>query len=205
MAELSVRWAVTPNTVSRRLAFLGIKPLRQGNHRYITQEQLEQAESLHEHILSGKPMDAFPVPDGESRLVARRVAAPSQVMGQVAGLEQLAALIAQRSAEQQPPSDPLKVARGLVDAASLGVAISNRELAELLGFSPETVSSWKDGHSPRPGFRLRRQKAGTVVWWTVERDGALAPVQALPAADHQPRVGFGACLTVDAVALPLLP
>ena len=165
MAELSSRWAVTPNTVSRRLAFLGIKPIRQGNYRFLTPEQLELAQALHDHILSGKPQDTFPV--AQARQVKRN--AESQVTRQAAGLEQLAALIAQQSASQQAPSDPLKVARALVEAADLGVALSTRELAEALGFSPETVGSWKDGHSPRPGFTLHRQKAGNAVWWTVMR------------------------------------
>ena len=169
MAELADRWAVTPNTVSRRLAFLGIKPIRQGNYRFLTPEQLEQAQALHDHILSGKPQDTFPV--AQSGQVTRQVNGGSQVTRQVAGLEQLAALIAQQSAAQQAPSDPLKVARALVEAADLGVALNTRELADALGFSPETVGSWKDGHSPRPGFTLHRQKAGKAVWWTVKQMG----------------------------------
>lgn len=202
MAELADRWAVTPNTVSRRLAFLGIKPIRQGNYRFLTPEQLEQAQALHDHILSGKPQDTFPV--AQSGQVTRQVNAGSQVTRQVAGLEQLAALIAQQSSAQQAPSDPLKVARALVEAADLGVALNTRELAEALGFSPETVGSWKDGHSPRPGFTLHRQKAGNAVWWTVMREGNVAPVKVLPAGDNRPQVGFGACFTVDAVSLPLI-
>ena len=167
MAELSSRWAVTPNTVSRRLAFLGIKPIRQGNYRFLTPEQLEQAQALHDHILSGKPQDTFPV--AQARQVKRQVNPESQLIRQAAGLEQLAALIAQQSASQQAPSDPLRVARALVEVADLGVALSTRELADALGFSPETVGSWKDGHSPRPGFTLHRQKVGNAVWWTVKR------------------------------------
>ena len=202
MAELADRWAITANTVSRRLAFLGIKPIRQGNYRFLTPEQLEQAQALHDHILSGKPQDTFPVaPSGQ---VIRQVNAGSQVTRQAAGLEQLAALIAQQSAAQQAPSDPLKVAKALVEAADLGVALNTRELAEALGFSPETVGSWKDGHSPRPGFTLHRQKTGNTVWWTVMREGNVAPVKVLPAGDNRPQVGFGACFTVGAVSLPLL-
>lgn len=202
MADLSERWAVTANTVSRRLSYLGIKPIRQGNYRFLTPEQLEVAQALHDHILSGKPQDTFPV--AESGLVTRQVKSGSQVTRQVAGLEQLAAMIAERSAEQQSPSDPLKVARALVEAAELGVALNTRELAEALGFSPETVGSWKDGHSPRPGFTLHRQKAGNTVWWTVIRESNEASVKVLPSADKRPQVGFGACFTVDAVSLPLI-
>ena len=50
MAELASRWGITANTVSRRLAFLGIKPERQGNLRYITAEQLALGDDLQSHI-----------------------------------------------------------------------------------------------------------------------------------------------------------
>jgi hypothetical protein len=59
MASLATRWGITANTVSRRLAFLGIKPERQGNLRYITAEQLAQGDALQRHIVRGKPMELF--------------------------------------------------------------------------------------------------------------------------------------------------
>ena len=60
------------------------------------------------------------------------------------------------------------------------------------------------GQVPRPGFMLHFQKAGNAAWWTVMREGNVAPVKVLPAADNRPQVGFGACFTVDAVSLPLI-
>jgi hypothetical protein len=59
MADLAGQWHVTANTVSRRLAFLGIKPIRRGNYRLLTPEQLDLAEALHRHISAGMPMDQF--------------------------------------------------------------------------------------------------------------------------------------------------
>lgn len=59
MADLAGRWGVTANTVSRRLSFLGIKPIRQGNYRFITADQLALGDELQQHVLSGKPMDWF--------------------------------------------------------------------------------------------------------------------------------------------------
>ena len=61
MTDLSGRWGVTSNTVSRRLSFLGIKPIRQGNFRFLTADQLELAEALHQHISAGRPMADFSV------------------------------------------------------------------------------------------------------------------------------------------------
>lgn len=188
MADLGPRWGVTANTVSRRIAFLGIKPTRQGNFRFLTAEQLNLAEELNAHILSGKPQESFPRPDQpEGGLVARR--AP-QVAGLVAG-DQVAALAA--AVERlNPPVDPLRLARALAEAADLGVPLSNQELAAVTGFSAGTVSGWKDGHSPRPGFNLRRQKAGAAVWWTVERAPS-SQARALPSTSHgtSRQVGFG--------------
>ena len=199
MAELASRWGITANTVSRRLAFLGIKPERQGNLRYITAEQLALGDDLQSHIVSGKPMELFPRADQpEGGLVTRRVSGSGLVTGQV---EQMAAMAAAMAAA---PVDPLRRAKALAEAAELGVALSSMELAEVLGMSPATVSSWPDGHQPRPGFKLLRckQKPGGAVWWVVQRDGATASIRAIAGAASGRSVGFGACLTIEAVSLP---
>ena len=192
MADLGPRWGVTANTVSRRIAFLGIKPTRQGNFRYLTAEQLNLAEELNAHILSGKPQESFPRPDQpEGGLVARRAPQVAQVTGLVAG-DQVAAFATALAQQLNPPVDPLRLARALAVAADLGVPRSNQELAAVTGFSAGTVSGWKDGHSPRPGFSLRRQKAGAAVWWTVER-ATSSQARALPSTSHgtSRQVGFG--------------
>ena len=205
MAELASRWGITANTVSRRLAFLGIKPERQGNLRYITAEQLALGDDLQSHIVSGKPMELFPRADQpEGGLVTRRVSGSGLVTGQV---EQMAAMAAAMAAAMpQPPVDPLRRAKALAEAAELGVALSSMELAEVLGMSPATVSSWPDGHQPRPGFKLLKCKPrpGGAVWWVVQRDGATASIRAIAGAASGRSVGFGACLTVKAVSLPCL-
>jgi hypothetical protein len=202
MAELATRWGITANTVSRRLAFLGIKAERQGNLRYITAEQLAQGDALQGHIVSGKPMELFPradQPDGG--LVTRRVSGSGLVTGQV---EQMAAIAAAMAAAMpSAPVDPLRRAKALAEAAELGVALSSLELAELVGMSPATVAGWPTGHQPRPGFKLLRckQKPGGAVWWIVERDGDTSPISNVRAIGGR-TVGFGSCLTVEAVALP---
>ena len=143
-------------------------------------------------------MELFPrsdQPDGG--LVARRVSGNGLVAGQVDQMAALAAAVA--AAMPSATFDPLRRAKALAEAAELGVALSSHELADVFGMSPATVSSWTDGHSPRPGFTLRREKAGTAVWWTVERQGA--PISNVRAVGGR-TVGFGSCLTVEAVALP---
>lgn len=202
MAELANRWGVTPNTVSRRLAFLGIKPERRGNLRYITASELALGDELQHHLTSGKPLELFQVPNKpEGGLVTRQVKEGGLVTRQVDQVTAIAAAIT--AAMQQQPPDPLRCAKALAEAAELGVPLSSIELAGVVGMAPATVSSWLDGHSPRPGFRLRRQKAGVAVWWIVERVSNADAIAVSKSNSPGTRsVGFNACLTVAAVALP---
>jgi hypothetical protein len=117
----------------------------------------------------------------------------------------LVTALAAIASQQQQAVDPLRCARALAEAAQLGVALSASELAGVLGLSPATVSSWPDGHSPRPGFVLRRQKAGAAVWWTVDRPGQtqIVPVDLSSGSRGQVRsVGFAQVLDVKAITLP---
>jgi hypothetical protein len=191
MADLAARWGITANTVSRRLSFLGVKPERQGNHRYITAEQLALGDELQQHILSGKPQEAFPRADrSEGAMVQRRSA---QVAPQVAPADQLAALAQALGQLNTPPADPLRLAKALAEAADLEVPLSSAELAEVTGVKPGTIGNWRDGHSPRPGFTLSRTKQGGTVWWLVLRTTPTSPVRELPSSRANSRqVGFGA-------------
>ena len=116
----------------------------------------------------------------------------------------LATLISQQQAAS--PADPLRTAKALAESAELGVALSTAEMAGVLGMAVGTVRGLPDGHSPRPGFVLRRQKAGNAVWWMVDRPGHSQTVPAVTGRG----VGFLAdtpvaarqTINISAVALP---
>jgi hypothetical protein len=206
MADLAARWGVTPNTVSRRLAFLQIKPTRQGNYRFLTVEQLELANALHSHILSGQPMETFPrsQQEGEAMAIARRQTV------KVDQAETTMALVAAMAATLRPPADPLQQARRLKEAADLGLWLSNAEMAEVIGMAESTLRDKGHDYSPRPGFRLERKQdsRGGAIWWRAVQEGA-APAATSPATSRP--VGFAGaiearCQTISAaIELPRLP
>jgi hypothetical protein len=172
---------------------------------HLTADQLEQLQPWAQQLASGATLPQIRDRLGQSDTVPDN--SPKQC-GIVPADQLTAALVAIASQQQQaPPVDPLRCARALAEAAELGVALSSAELAGVLGMSPATVSSWPDGHSPRPGFTLRRQKAGAAVWWLVERPGRYGTVQDLKGAaggQMGRSVGFAQVLDVQAVSLPQL-
>jgi len=197
MAELSSRWAITPNTVSRRLAFLGIKPIRQGNYRFLTPEQVEQAQKLHEHILSGKPQDTFPRPDGDSSQVVRHVAPSGQVAAQV----EIAAAMA---AALQPAPDPLRRAKGLAEAADHQLVLTTDELIAL---GVKGVDGFADGDEAF-GYRFSKHRQRNRTLWTVERCIGVKTLKQLEQAvaqkvDSGRQVGFAAHLTSNTSGISL--
>jgi hypothetical protein len=78
--------------------------------------------------------------------------------------------LAQMAMALRSPADPLAVPRALQEASEMGAWLNTRELADLVRMAPGTVRGWRDGHSPRPGFRLVR-KTDHGVWWQVVTDG----------------------------------
>lgn len=185
MAELASKWGVTANTVSRRLAYLGIKPIRQGNFRFLTSDQLHQADALHDHVLQGKPMETFPKPTPDGLAVMPRAAKQSQPDSSAM------ALVAAMAAKLAPPVDPLQQARRLKEAADLGVWLSNAELAAVLGMAESTLRDKSHDYSPRPGFSLERRQdsKGGSIWWRVKQEGGGVTALSTSGATSRP-VGF---------------
>jgi len=63
--------------------------------------------------------------------------------------------------------DPLALARRLVDTADLGVPLTNREMAEVLGVG--SINKTRDGSSPQPGFTIHRLEHNGTPFWAVVR------------------------------------
>jgi len=199
MADLADRWGVTSNTVSRRFAFLGIKPIRQGNFRFISPEDLERGEALNHHILSGKPMDSFPQQNTEGRVV-RSV---KQQVSRLDASEEVAAIIAKTIAacSFSLPADPLRRAKALAEAADNALVLTTDELVAL---GVKGIASFANGDLAY-GYCFIKHEQRNRTLWMVERCFA-APAgsaKALPASKQNKQVGFASCLTISAISLPM--
>ena len=179
-AGLANEWGVTANTVSRRLAFLGIKPIRQGNFRFITADDKALADDLNQHILSGKPMDAFPRKvDGEASAIVKKQSA--QVAPQVADLVQALSFIQ----TAQPVADPFRRAKALAEAADAALVLTTDELVAL---GVKGVEGFVDGDLAY-GYAFHKHNQRNRTLWTVTR--ALTQREFPPAKALPKQVGFG--------------
>ena len=200
MADLAERWGVTSNTVSRRFAFLGKKPIRPGNFRFISSDDLERGEALNHHILSGKPMDSFPQQNTEGRVV-RSV---KQQVTRLDASEEVAAIIAKTIAAcpaSLPAVDPLRRAKALAEAADNELVITTDEMVAL---GVKGIASFANGDLAY-GYCFIKHEQRNRVLWMVERCFA-APAgsaKALPASKQSKQVGFASCLTISAISLPM--
>ena len=221
IAELERRWGISRNALKARAKALGIELQRKGPTLTTWPgNRVSDGDRLDEHCRAKGSLASFPgavsvTPHGRSDssqlAVTPTVSDSSQLaVTPQAGSDgsQLAVMAAAVvAAMPAAPVDPLRRAKAIAEAAELKVALSSPELAEVLGMSPATVSSWADGHSPRPGFTLRREKAGAAVWWTVERQSDTVSnvhsfTSSRPNSLGGRSVGFSSYLTVEAVALP---
>ena len=96
----------------------------------------------------------------ETKTEALAAPAPDALTALVAALTQ-----AQTAAA---PRDPLLPQKQLKEAEEQGYRITSPQLAELLGMSPQTISSKKSGFI-KMGFRYEKVKEGTSTLWKVSQ------------------------------------
>jgi hypothetical protein len=194
MKELRERWGLSANALKARAKALGIELLRpSGNTAYWPGDKIELGEQLHQWLADGHAMSLFPA-------VAETQATSSSLMRQSPATDKQVALVPIRQRMQDlRQEDPLALARRLVEAADLGVALTNQEMAEVLGLS--SITKDKDGTTPRPGFTLQRVEHNGQPFWMVLRVGLSAPVTAAsPTGQSQDRkVGFSTAASLAVI------
>jgi hypothetical protein len=181
LSECCERWGVSSrNSVKARAAALGVELRRESSTRTVwPAAHLPLGDELAEHLkkpggnLANFGRSLTPPADGTDG-ASSLVPVPSKgrpvasLTPPADGSDGLMAL-AQMAMALRPPADPLTVPRAMQEAAEMGAWLSTRELADLLAMSPATVRGWRDGHTPRPGFRLER-KTDRGVWWRMVTD-----------------------------------
>ena len=86
----------------------------------------------------------------------------------LAATDPLTALVAALTQAPAAATDPLLPQKQLKEAEQQGYRITSQQLAELLGMSPQTISSKKSGFI-KLGFMYEKVKEGTSTLWKVSQ------------------------------------
>ena len=201
--ELEEKWSLSRNGLKARAKALGVELIRVSSTLTTWPgDFVELGDRLHEHISSGQPMGTFGglAPVSDRQVPSRQQQSSAITASNETALTALAEAITASTKTALPAPDPLALARRLADAASLGVPLTNSEMAQVLGKA--SIGPKHDGTSPRPGFTIHRQDHNGTPFWTVER--ASGGVSASPVPSRQQlgkSVGFDvAAALVDVAA-----
>lgn len=204
--ELEERWSLSRNGLKARAKALGVELIRVSSTLTVWPSQfIDLGDRLHEHISSGQPMATFGglAPVTDRSVPSRQQQSSALTASNDSALTALADAITASSKTALPAPDPLALARRLADAASLGVPLTNGEMAQVLGRS--SIGPKQDGSSPRPGFTIHRQEHNGTPFWTVERSGGGVSAHSVPSRQQQDTkdgMGFGiAAALVDVTAI----
>ncbi|MBF2002806.1 MAG: hypothetical protein IGS50_19240 [Synechococcales cyanobacterium C42_A2020_086] len=172
--QLMQRYNLARSAVYTRMEALGIQPTRIGNKAYVSAQQLQLLDDLHQFIKSGGTTAEFLDQRGMSRPKAEAFDSSSGLSTVQPGLVQLvseiAAQVASRFQPALPESDPFAYYETLEQAAQNGWLLRTSEIAELLDLPISEFQYYGERFS-EAGFVFTRAgfRAGGEVAWRVSK------------------------------------
>ena len=173
LSQLPSRYGIARSALYTRLKDLKIEPSKEGKKAYVSAEQLQLLDELHDHINKGGTTGEFlkqreesyhPSPLVENNLA---LSADRQAEMTVTGTSALVAVVEAIVKRLIPSSGSrLSYLRELEEAYERGWLLSTSEVADLLGLSPKTVTSYGRQFEDA-GFVFTRagtRKRGEIAW-----------------------------------------
>ena len=178
VSELQNRYSLGKQAVYNRLDALEIKPFKERNRSYISADQVQMLDDLHEHIKAGgtmadfsvarkeltdRPLDKLesPLDRGESPL---DTVGKSSLSTQTVNFGELVAALA----SQIQPRSPLWYMDELKRAASEDWLLTTVEVRELIGVKP-TARQGSDTYKRGCWLFTKAGKIGNQTAWRVTK------------------------------------
>lgn len=159
VSELQSRYNIGKQAVYNRLDALKIKPEKHGNRSYITLEQLEVLDRLHDHIADGGTMADFQSPPIESSLSLLDTVDKTSGLSKA---DDLITLIERIAAALKPTEQPLSHWEQLEKAVANNWLLSTADVQRVIGVKP------KGERFTRGSFTfIRSGKIGNQSAWRV--------------------------------------
>ena len=201
--DLEQRWGLSRNGLKARAKALGVELIRVSSTCTVWPgDYIDLGDRLHEHISAGNPLGTFLglAPDRSDTAIAS--SAISKREQDTAAL--VAAIASAMGQQQSQPSDPLRRAKGLAEAADHQLVLTTDELVAL---GVKGVDGFADGDEAF-GYRFSKHRQRNRTLWTVERCIGFKTLKQLDQAVDQKvdagrQVGFAAHLTSNTSGVSL--
>jgi DNA-binding Lrp family transcriptional regulator len=170
LSQLASRYNITRPALNKRLKALQIEPSKEGQEAYVSAQQLQQLDELHEHIQRGGTAHEFLKLRKEAASSSALVYdAPGQILPTQAGtwvaaIEAVVETVVKRLMPAR--GSRLSYLRELEEACEKGWLLSTSEVADLLGLSPKTITNYGQEFEDA-GFVFTRagtRKRGEIAW-----------------------------------------
>jgi DNA-binding transcriptional regulator YiaG len=172
--QVAERYGIEYNSLHNRMNKLGIKPTKEGRESFLSGEDISLLDRLHNHLsVSGNTFANFIIEEGAVIPLAREsgnekkmelVKSSNVSSGSIVSSELVEILNV--FARQQ--YDVLTPQKKLLEAATHKFLLTTDQVATILGYSRNTISSWESGTN-KIGFSFTKIKEGSSTLWQISQ------------------------------------
>ncbi len=173
VSELPKRYNIARSAVYTRLKDLGIEPEKEGRRAYVSAQQLQFLDALHEHLQQGGSTTEF---------LKQKERDSSSLEPKIEDTLNLNSKLPETAVEElvkrliPNTGNRLAYLRELEEACEKGWLLSTQELADLLMFSPDAILGYGEKFTDagflftRAGMRIHGEVAWRVSKMDLEKD-----------------------------------
>jgi DNA-binding XRE family transcriptional regulator len=172
--QVAERYGIEYNSLHNRMNKLGIKPTKEGRESFLSGDDIALLDRLHTHLsTSGNTFSNFIIEEGAiiplvrgnaNERKAELVKSSNASNGSIVSPELVEIL--NIYARQQ--YDVLTPQKKLLEAATHKFLLTTDQVASILGYSRNTISSWESGTN-KIGFSFTKIKEGSSTLWKISQ------------------------------------
>jgi DNA-binding transcriptional regulator YiaG len=172
--QVAERYGIEYNSLHNRMNKLGIKPTKEGRESFLSGEDISLLDRLHIHLsVSGNTFANFIIEEGAVIPLAREsgnekkmelVKSSNVSNGSIVSSE----LVEILNVFTRQQYDVLTPQKKLLEAATHKFLLTTDQVATILGYSRNTISSWESGTN-KIGFSFTKIKEGSSTLWQISQ------------------------------------
>ena len=172
--QVAERYGIEYNSLHNRMNKLGIKPTKEGRESFLSGEDISLLDRLHNHLsVSGNTFANFIIEEGAVIPLAREsgnekkmelVKSSNVSNGSIVSSE----LVEILNVFTRQQYDVLTPQKKLLEAATHKFLLTTDQVATILGYSRNTISSWESGTN-KIGFSFTKIKEGSSTLWQISQ------------------------------------